>query len=309
MHLRIRTSSAVLSSLALTAAVFVAAPSASATTTAHHPRTHHRIDYVALGDSYTAAPFVPVTTLAGGCVRSSENYPHLAAARLQVRSLADVSCSGAQTKDMTQSQLPGVAPQLDALSRDTDLVTLSIGGNDENVFGTLVSFCPTLRASDPTGAPCRAAMRVDGQDKLLSAVRRTAVKIRTVIRQIQQRAPRAEVLVVGYPQIAPSHGTCPDLLPLADGDYRYAVEVNRALTDALRSAARRTGTTYVDVWRPSRGHDICAADPWINGAVTDPQRAAAFHPFANEQAAVAKLIEKAVDRRHSWPRRVWDRRH
>lgn len=306
MHLRIRAGSAVLSSLALASTALLSGPSASAATADHPPREHHRIDYVALGDSYTAAPFVPVTSLAAGCVRSSGNYPHLLAARLRPRSFVDVSCSGAQTKDMTQSQLAGVAPQLDALSRDTDLVTLGIGGNDENVFGTLTTFCPTVRATDPTGAPCRAAMQVDGQDRLLSAVRRTAVKVRTVIGQIRQRAPRAQVVVVGYPQIVPSYGTCPALLPLADGDYRYALRVNRALTDGLRRAAHRTHSTYVDVWRASRDHDICAADPWINGAVTDPQRAAAFHPFANEQTAVAGLVEHVV-RRHSRP--GWGHRH
>ena len=40
--------------------------------------------YVALGDSYTAAPFVPLTDVASGCYRSSNNYPRLLAAALHI---------------------------------------------------------------------------------------------------------------------------------------------------------------------------------------------------------------------------------
>ena len=80
--------------------------------------------YVALGDSYTAGPLIPVTQVANGCFRSTNNYPSLVARALAVPTFVDVSCSGAQTKDMTTGQLPGVAPQFDALTPDTDLVSV-----------------------------------------------------------------------------------------------------------------------------------------------------------------------------------------
>jgi lysophospholipase L1-like esterase len=251
--------------------------------------------YVALGDSYTAAPFVPTLQVAGGCYRSTNNYPALTAAALGVATFVDRSCSGSQTKDMTTSQLPGVGPEFDALTPDTDLVTVSIGGNDFSVFGTLVGYCPTLRASDPTGAPCRDAMRADGEDRLFAELAETRVRVTTVVAQIRERAPEATILVVGYPEIAPRVGTCPDLMPIADGDYRYANQVNQRLTWALRDAATANHVRYVDVWSASQGHDVCSADPWINGQYTDPTRAAAFHPFANEQLAVAGLIEAALN--------------
>ncbi|PRY62588.1 GDSL-like lipase/acylhydrolase family protein [Knoellia remsis] len=246
--------------------------------------------YVALGDSYTAAPLVPNLDIAGGCYRSTNNYPSLLARELGVTTFVDASCSGADTTDMTQSQLAGVAPQLDNLTPDTDLVTLSIGGNDFNVFGTLVGYCTTLRASDPTGSPCRDEMRSDGQDRLLAAVKETRARIDAVIAEIEERSPDARILVVGYPQIAPRQGTCPDLLPLADGDVSYAVQVNKRLTDALRQAAKSNQVEYVDVWKASQGHDICSGDPWVNGQVTDITRAQNYHPFANEQRAIADLL-------------------
>ena len=101
------------------------------------------------------------------------------------------------------------------------------------------------------------------------------------------------MLVVGYPQIVSADNRC-DQLPLAAGDYAYAEKVNRALTETLRGAAEATGSTYVDVWAASKGHDICSEDPWVNGAVTDQKRAAAYHPFAEEQAAVADLSSRPL---------------
>ena len=100
------------------------------------------------------------------------------------------------------------------------------------------------------------------------------------------------MLVVGYPQIISADSMCAEL-PLAEGDYAYAEQVNRALTEVLRFAAKATGATYVDVWAASQGHDICSDDPWVNGAVTDQKRAAAYHPFAAEQVAVADLVVDA----------------
>jgi len=250
--------------------------------------------YVALGDSYTAGPLIPVTQVANGCFRSTNNYPSLVARALAVPTFVDVSCSGAQTKDMTTGQLPGVAPQFDALTPDTDLVSVSIGGNDFSVFGTLVGFCPTLRASDPTGAPCRDAMRADGRDRLLADVQQTSQRVETVVRRVHELAPHARVVVVGYPQIAPRQGTCPDLLPLADGDYQYANQVNKRLTQALQHAAAVTHSSYVNLFLASRGHDICSAQPWINGQFTDPTRALNFHPFAVEEAAAAQLVLAAL---------------
>jgi hypothetical protein len=46
----------------------------------------------------------------------------------------------------------------------------------------------------------------------------------------------------------------------------------------------------------SKGHDICAGpDAWVNGSNTDLTRAIAFHPFAEEQQAVADLIMRKLD--------------
>ena len=136
-------------------------------------------------------------------------------------------------------------------------------------------------------------MGASGKDALLSALDRTGVVVTRLLREVHQRAPKARVLVVGYPQIVSATNVCPEL-PLARGDYAYAERVNLALTEMLRKAAKASGSMYVDVWTASKGHDICSADPWINGSVDNERQAARYHPFAKEQAAVADLVVRAI---------------
>jgi lysophospholipase L1-like esterase len=256
--------------------------------------------YVALGDSFTAAPGIPVTDGSDGCLRSSHNYPSLVAERLgddyDVR-LDDRSCSGADTSSLAGEQTFGrtpLPPQLDALDRDTDLVTLSIGGNDFGVFLRLVGGCVSLAAQDPDGSPCRDAARSEG-DLLARTQARIEGRLVRAIGEVRRRAPDAQVLVVGYPQLAPARGGCPELLPLASGDLSFAHHVNQALTDNLARAAERTRTTYVDVWRASRGHDICSDQPWVNGQNGVEGGAIPFHPLPAGQQAVADLVLDALE--------------
>src|SRR4051812_19744347 len=206
-------------------------------------------DYVALGDSYTAAPLVPQTDTSNGCLRSSNNYPSLVAAALPGTTLHDASCSGAETSDMTGPQQTGDAPQppqFDVLSEDTDLVTLGIGGNDYNLFGTLIGTCSQLRNGDPSGSPCRDRFTVGGVDVLARDLPRIRRNVAAVIAGIRDRAPSATVVVVGYPQLIPDRGICPQLLPLATGDYAYARRISAGLDAAVRAGSRRADG-YVDL--------------------------------------------------------------
>jgi hypothetical protein len=247
--------------------------------------------YVALGDSYTAAPLVPDTDTTNDCLRSTNNYPALVAAALPGTELVDVSCSGADTGSMTgfqQTNGETKPPQFDALTEDTDLVTIGIGGNDFNLFATLVGTCAQLRSSDPVGSPCADRYSEGASDELTRQLDDISSHVAAVVAGIRDRAPRATVVVVGYPQIIPARGSCPDLLPLALGDYPFARRISAGLADAVERGARKA--EFVDLFTPSAGHDICSDDPWINGANTDPARALAFHPFAAEQEAAAELV-------------------
>ncbi len=247
--------------------------------------------YVALGDSYTAGPLVPVTDLANGCLRSDGNYPSLLARRLGVPHVTDVSCSGATTRDLTHRQhtfrQATVPPQLRALRPGTDLVTLGIGGNDLDLFGTLVATCTRLRATDPTGSPCTDAL--GGGADLARTTRTISRHVERAVREVRRRAPGATVVLVGYLRLVPDRGRCARL-PLAAGDYALGRRITRELDGALARAARRTHVRYLDAYALSAGHDVCSAHPWVNGGRTDRQRAAAYHPLAAGMRAVAARL-------------------
>ena len=275
-------------------------PTASPTATASESFSEPPVTeatYVALGDSYTSAPGVPVTDTSSGCLRSDRNYPALVAEALDLP-YVDVSCGGASTASLVGAQQTStgpVPPQFDALEETTELVTIGMGGNDENLFSELVATCAQISQPSAAGAPCRDAMSAGGSDRLLQKIPVIRERVTSALLGIHDRAPDATVVLVGYPQLAPPSGTCPEL-PLAAGDYRYVRSITARLGGALAAAAKEGDALYIDMLAASRGNDICAGDKaWVNGASSDMERAIAFHPFAEEQEAVARLVVDAVE--------------
>lgn len=259
-----------------------------------------RIDYVALGDSYSAGPLIPAQELmAGLCLRSTHDYPALLARLLQVDSFADVTCTGADTTELSRSmpnQLPGPPPrpQLDAVRPGTDLVTVGIGGNDYGLFSTVFRRCSEVAVTDPTGAPCRHLFTVDGVDTMSRDAAGVEQRVATVLSEVHRRAPGAEVWIVGYPRLFPQHGTC-GAVPFAAGDYRWADRVERAVNASLRSAAAAGGAGYVDLYAASRGHDVCAgSQAWVNGSEDRLGVAAAYHPLRAGMEGAARAIFQRV---------------
>jgi len=267
--------------------------SASSATTIHR--------YVALGDSYTAAPYVYLTDVANGCLRSNGNYPALLVQRLGAAKHVDASCSGATSKDLFGRQgtfqQQTVPPQLAAVTRDTDLVTIGIGGNDFGLFGSLVGTCPISGPQGRIFAPSDGVRcgQVDLR-KASADVRRIGALITRDLRAIHRKAPDATVVLVGYPRILDPSRSCPKVLPVAPRDSIALDAVTRSLSRQMKAAADRTGSVFVDLYAASKGHDVCAGkDAWVNGVRTDTGRAAALHPFAEEQRAAAGLIAHALD--------------
>ncbi len=181
--------------------------------------------YVALGDSYTAAPLVP--TQHGNpiaCFRSTNNYPSVVARALGVARFHDESCSSAETKHMTATQsvpLGGThQPQFDALSADSKLVTVGIGGNDAGLVGVALK-CLQLGVLAPTGTACRSFYAPGGNDSIAARIVATAPRIAAVLQGIHARSPQARVAIVGYPDVAPRSGNgCYPLVPLSPDDIR-----------------------------------------------------------------------------------------
>jgi len=247
--------------------------------------------YVALGDSYASGPGIPAQRVDPvGCQRSTRNYPARLAAALGIGDYTDVSCGGARTEDMTAPQPVRRGPnppQFDALTPDTDLVTVTIGGNDINL-GDLWLTCARLGSTDPFGNPCERQATAGGTDLYAQRIATAAPKVAHVLDGIRERSPRARVLVVGYLRVLPSAGGCYPVFPIARGDVPYVDGVQRQLTTMLADQARNHGAVFVDSYTRSLGHDACqhSAVKWVEGTIpTSP--ASPVHPNALGMQKVA----------------------
>ncbi|WP_030739338.1 SGNH/GDSL hydrolase family protein [Streptomyces sp. NRRL S-31] len=247
------------------------------------------LNYAALGDSYSAASgILPVDLGSPLCLRSTANYPHVIAARTGAR-LTDVTCGAAQTKDFTESQYPGVAPQADAVTADTDLVTLTIGGNDNGTFINAVLACGTAGVlSGGKGSPCADKYGTSFDDQIDAS---TYPALKTALSGVRAKAPRARVAVLGYPWITPATAdpSCFARLPIASGDVPYLHSLQAHLNAVVRRAAEETGASYVDLAAASTGHDACqaAGTRWIEPLLFG-QNVVPVHPNALGERRMAE---------------------
>jgi hypothetical protein len=252
-------------------------------------------NWAGLGDSYAAGPLIPNQQLNPlGCLRSDHNFAHLAAATLG-RSLADASCSGAKTDDMTASQdvTPGPnPPQFNALTADTQIVTLQIGGNDIG-FTSILQNCAT---ANPFAHPCRDRYVVNGHDTLAEKIDATAPKVAAVLQGIHTRSPQAKVFVVNYAAILPESGIgCWPQVPIAFSDVSYLRGVEKNLNAMLAQQATANGARIVDDYTASIGRDACKSPStrWVEPLVP-ANLAAPFHPNARGEAGIAAVVVSAV---------------
>ena len=264
-----------------------APPTASASTTTPSPTATLDLpavrSYVAMGDSFTAGRGLADLRDDGAfCLRSDHNWPSLLARRLDPTSFVDVSCAGATTHDVLQDGTgPARArPQIASVRQDTDLVTVGIGGNDGNLFASLISAC--------TGS--QGACEPFSRDSAPVILRQTVSDIAAVLDDVRAKAPRATVLLVGYLRIMPDSGSCPTIGISAE-DAAAVAGAEKALDHALADAADDADVPYVSMRKASRGHDACAGDrAWTNGADVKDDDGIAFHPRLAGMKAVARAV-------------------
>jgi hypothetical protein len=253
-------------------------------------------DYVALGDSYAAGPLIPLQIPPLGCLKSNNNYAHLAQLRLRFDEFRDPSCSGAETEDMTQPQgvTPGPnPPQFDSLTADTELVTINIGGNDIG-FSSIAEDCFTFQR---TGSPCRDRYVVNGRDEISERIEATAPLVAAVFQGIHERSPEARVFVLTYAAIFPERGSfgCWPQMPVASGDIAYLREKQKELNAMLAREAAANDVGVIDWYRASIGHDACKPPliRWVEPAV--PANAAApVHPNLFGMIGASRLVRAAA---------------
>jgi lysophospholipase L1-like esterase len=294
---------------------------------ADHPNGTAGLKYVALGDSYSSG--FGLTPLTGapvpGCAQSSSDFPHQVAARLSM-DLTDVSCAGATTNNVLgepQVTADGTAPaQISALSPDTDVVTITVGGNDIGFAG----IAATCLATSPLGPlvlhpeSSNCATLLGGSIEVNDDVAAVPLAIVSTIAQVRIAAPNAKVFIVEYPTIAPDLAHTPlggcftpafgdntteaeeNAFPFTVLDVPFLHAVEGTLNAVLDSVATGTGATLVPTFAASADHSACAGDDaYINGitvidSATNPPTVApgALHPNAVGTAFLADRVGESI---------------
>ncbi|MFE0377201.1 SGNH/GDSL hydrolase family protein [Streptomyces inhibens] len=249
-----------------------------------------RPEYVALGDSYSAGVFVRPWDASDGCGRSARNYPHQVAEQLGFE-LTDVTCGAAEVIDGVLAPQPPSKiygppsipppdgweeqdPQIEALSPDTDYVTVGIGGNSLG-FGAIVTKCIELGITQPfQTTPCTKYYTNGGAgegwlNEKFAALDRDFGHMMSAI---HAHAPHAKVAVVGYPAIVPDNSGCSflhwnQLGSIKKGDMPWLDGLEGDLNGLLERHADKPRTTYVDVYGPSVEHGVCESghEKWMYG--------------------------------------------
>lgn len=253
------------SSALLAAACTLAGPATAPAAPSAEAKHSAALDYVALGDSYSAGVGAGgYFTSASDCLRSGRAYPALWAAAHVPASFSFTACNGARTNDVMASQLGPLSPR-------TDLVSITVGGSDSG-FTSVMATCVLPGTKACLSAVTKARTFMDGTlpgnlDRLYSAIR--------------GKAPAAHVVVLGYPHFYQLHGTCSG--GLADTE-RSAL--NAAVDQLNRVIAQRAvdhGFTFTDPRAAFAGHEICSSTPWLH-SVDWLDLTESYHPTAPGQS-------------------------
>ncbi len=199
-------------------------------------------------------------------------------------SWASWACSGATTKNVLPKRLGGVPQsgigrtqdrrtQLDSASlAGASLVTITIGGNDVGFVDSLL-FCAVGNCNTRAFERERKAI-----------IDKTQPKLEKVYRAIVAKAPRARILVLGYPQVFPAteaEQACPQL-GLFAGEQTMLRDLGAHLNDTIEAAVRavagsRATIEFVPTANAFAGHEVCGQKgAWIYGAMA----AVPAHPNA-----------------------------
>lgn len=255
-----------MAALVLLAPFVSLAPAAPASSEARADLVHD-----ALGDSYASGYGVP-PYYAAGCARSDAAYAVQVDGRMRIDLDDFVACAGATTTSLI------AGGQLEALDADTDLVTLSIGGNDIG-WGQVVGAC--LLAGDAVCASATESTRALITGALPGL-------LRTVYDEVAARAPHADVFITGYARLfSPEYGA---YLNASPAEQRSLNEGADLLNATISGVAAEYGFTFVDVTKRFVGHGVNAPDSWI----LPFEDAGRFHPDADGYEAYTAAVTAAI---------------
>ena len=227
--------------------------------------------YVALGDSYSSGVGTRVYYNDGtSCSRSPDAYgPLIAAARGY--SLNFQACSGAKTTDVNSSQLG-------PLNASTNLVTITIGGNDAG-FSNVIVNCAVYYFTCGSAISSANSFIQNQLPGLLN----------TTYGLIRSHAPNAHVVVLGYPHLFTTSGQTCGFNTLTSGNEQKLNTTADLLDGVISTAAHGHSFTYVDPRNAFLPHEVCSNSEWLNGESNPLSES--YHPNISGYKEFTSLIE------------------
>jgi poly(3-hydroxybutyrate) depolymerase len=265
--------------------------------------------FVALGDAYSSGEgnslYLPGTdTARDRCHRSTISYPFIASAVLSggPSGLVFRACSGAKIADFYGANRRNHEPrQLQWIGSTTRLVSLSVGWDDALLPEVLQScVLDSLRCEAGWRVRAEAATRAIGAHSL-----RNRKSLYVLYKKIVSLAPKAQVVVFGYPRLFPAVpparcGTGVHALSFTRASMEWINSEIRRLDGAIKSAATVAHVRYVGAsYKAFGGHERCTRQPEVNGALTAARVSArgvldgSFSPNSRGEVALATLLERA----------------
>lgn len=241
-----------------------------------------KLKIASLGSSFAAGPDIPPQLKPLEAMRSGNNYPHLLAKHLNA-DLTDLTVSGATLLNITvdwQDSWSSLKfpPQISGLPQDTDVVTITAGGNDLNYIGGLISDACGGDVQRPSLSPNELAERFGG-----------------VLDEIHKRAPTARVFLVEYLAILGPETKANQDIPLSQERIDYHCRIASILQNAYAVVEqdRSEWCERVTIHHLSQGHVLGSKEPWVGSLTSGPL----FHPNLAGMEAVAGILADHVQKR------------
>jgi len=254
--------------------------------------------YVAMGDSFSSGegnpPFTAGTdTSSDKCRRSPVAYPQLLQNALDLGTTTFVACSGATTTNVLNGGSAGGAwgenPQIDALSTNTTVVTITIGGDDVG-FADYATAC-TEKLCGPGTFDYSYIMNAINASSFYD-------NLVTTYESILTHAPNAQVYVGEYPYLAAQNSDVCGQVDLT-GAWAVQGQLNAVIQSAVSNTAATLLTTRLHYVDPNQSNSPFAGKYLCNGGASDFNGLSApldysFHPNMAGHQDWATLFESAI---------------
>lgn len=288
--------------------IALSTPAAAAPAGNHRPAGK---SLVVLGDSFTAN-HPKLFSGTKECLHADTSWPNRLSAQLGLAGtpdFVDVSCSGSTISSGQGWWLVhevAEAAKQQAFGPETEVIAIQTGMNDVWSNTNLQSMITSLESCvfnfvDGCGLEAAEQGRFIEYRNVTGQI--YAKRVREAIAYMRYYAPKARIMLVGYPELYPraQEHVCVNVL----GAGRVVQPRGRAVTEYLdrldtaqREAAELLGAEFVDIRSATAGHGLCSDDPWLNGFF-DPAADVSgmpFHPSVRGDEVTAQTVYEQVRR-------------